>query len=61
MGLIKTCFKLMVGGVCGAYLAQNYQIPNIKQLATSGFVNPPNPQPKIKINDFGQDVPQNKT
>jgi len=27
----------MVGTVCGVYIAQNYDVPNIKKLATTGL------------------------
>ncbi|KAJ9164056.1 hypothetical protein P3X46_023673 [Hevea brasiliensis] len=37
MGIIRSCFSLIVGTVCGVYIAQNYDVPNIKKLATSGL------------------------
>lgn len=33
MGIIKSSFSFVVGTVCGVYVAQNYNVPNIKKLA----------------------------
>ncbi|PWA63569.1 hypothetical protein CTI12_AA349570 [Artemisia annua] len=33
MGIIKNSFTFMIGTVCGVYIAQNYNIPNIHKLA----------------------------
>ncbi|XP_035548608.1 uncharacterized protein LOC121248389 [Juglans microcarpa x Juglans regia] len=33
MGIIRSCFSFIVGTVCGIYVAQNYDVPNIKKLA----------------------------
>jgi hypothetical protein len=38
MGIIRTSFSLMVGTLCGIYIAQNYNIPNIRKLADSGLL-----------------------
>ena len=38
MGIIKTTFSFMVGTLCGIYIAQNYNIPNIRKVANSGLV-----------------------
>ncbi|XP_049344276.1 uncharacterized protein LOC125808648 [Solanum verrucosum] len=32
MGIIKSSFSLMAGTVCGIYIAQNYNVPNINKL-----------------------------
>ncbi|OAY48145.1 uncharacterized protein LOC110616999 [Manihot esculenta] len=37
MGIIRSCFSFIVGTVTGVYIAQNYDVPNIKKLATSGL------------------------
>lgn len=33
MGIMKSGFSLIVGTVCGVYIAQNYNVPNIKKLS----------------------------
>ncbi|KAK9994179.1 hypothetical protein SO802_023882 [Lithocarpus litseifolius] len=33
MGIIKSSFSFIVGTVCGIYIAQNYNVPNIRKLA----------------------------
>ncbi|KAE8038701.1 hypothetical protein FH972_011180 [Carpinus fangiana] len=38
MGIIRTSFSLMVGTLCGIYIAQNYNVPNIRKLANSGLL-----------------------
>ncbi|XVF54969.1 hypothetical protein PTKIN_Ptkin05aG0223300 [Pterospermum kingtungense] len=37
MSIMKSSFSLMVGTVCGTYIAQNYSIPNIKKLVDTAF------------------------
>uniref|UniRef100_J3MJM9 Uncharacterized protein n=1 Tax=Oryza brachyantha TaxID=4533 RepID=J3MJM9_ORYBR len=32
MGLFRTSFTLLVGMGCGVYVAQNYNVPNVKRL-----------------------------
>ena len=32
MGIIKSSFSFIVGTVCGIYIAQNYDVPNIRKL-----------------------------
>ncbi|XLT93770.1 hypothetical protein HN873_015432 [Arachis hypogaea] len=32
MGIIRSCFSFIAGTVCGIYVAQNYQVPNITKL-----------------------------
>ncbi|MED6174383.1 hypothetical protein PIB30_068538 [Stylosanthes scabra] len=32
MGIIRSCFSFIAGTVCGVYVAQNYQVPNITKL-----------------------------
>ncbi|XP_043717068.1 uncharacterized protein LOC122665073 [Telopea speciosissima] len=38
MGIIKSTFSLMTGTVLGVYIAQNYNVPNIKKLADTGLL-----------------------
>ncbi|KAL5571915.1 hypothetical protein UlMin_021512 [Ulmus minor] len=35
MPIIRSTFCFLLGTACGAYIAQNYNLPNIKSLATS--------------------------
>ncbi|XP_021909373.1 uncharacterized protein LOC110823318 [Carica papaya] len=37
MGIIKSSFSFIVGTVCGIYLAQNYNVPNVMKLANSAL------------------------
>ncbi|XVF11192.1 hypothetical protein REPUB_Repub08aG0004800 [Reevesia pubescens] len=37
MGIIKSSFSFMVGTFCGIYVAQNYNVPNIKKLADTAL------------------------
>uniref|UniRef100_A0A6N2KQS4 Uncharacterized protein n=3 Tax=Salix TaxID=40685 RepID=A0A6N2KQS4_SALVM len=37
MGIIRSSFSFIVGTVCGVYIAQNYDVPNIKKLTTTGL------------------------
>ncbi|QCE08820.1 uncharacterized protein LOC114183684 [Vigna unguiculata] len=37
MGIIRSCFSFISGTVCGVYLAQNYQVPNITKLADTAL------------------------
>ncbi|KAF9668779.1 hypothetical protein SADUNF_Sadunf14G0038900 [Salix dunnii] len=37
MGLIRSSFSFMFGTLSGIYIAQNYNVPNIKKLAVSGL------------------------
>lgn len=32
MGFLQSTFSLLVGTGCGIYIAQNYNVPNIKKL-----------------------------
>ncbi|XP_057454071.1 uncharacterized protein LOC130745720 [Lotus japonicus] len=38
MGIIRSCFSLIAGTVFGVYLAQNYQVPNLKKLADTAML-----------------------
>ncbi|KAJ8768888.1 hypothetical protein K2173_023883 [Erythroxylum novogranatense] len=38
MGILRSSFSLIAGTMFGIYLAQNYNVPNIKKLATTGLV-----------------------
>ncbi|KAK7319495.1 hypothetical protein RJT34_04216 [Clitoria ternatea] len=33
MGIIRSCFSFISGTVLGVYLAQNYQVPNLRKVA----------------------------
>ncbi|XP_077233146.1 uncharacterized protein LOC143875469 [Tasmannia lanceolata] len=37
MGIIRSSFKFVVGTVCGIYIAQNYNVPNIKRVVNTGI------------------------
>ncbi|XP_062230584.1 uncharacterized protein LOC133928325 [Phragmites australis] len=32
MGFLQSTFSLLIGTGCGIYIAQNYDVPNIKKL-----------------------------
>ncbi|KAG5539854.1 hypothetical protein RHGRI_020165 [Rhododendron griersonianum] len=38
MGIIRSAFKLTAGTMFGVYVAQNYDVPNIKKLINTGIV-----------------------
>ncbi|CAN0908518.1 hypothetical protein LINGRAHAP2_LOCUS25329 [Linum grandiflorum] len=38
MGILGTGFSLILGASFGIYLAQNYNVPNIRKLANTGMV-----------------------
>ncbi|CAM8885391.1 unnamed protein product [Rhodiola kirilowii] len=38
MGIIRSSFTFMVGTGVGIYLAQNYNVPNIKKLTNTGML-----------------------
>ncbi|XVF49358.1 hypothetical protein PTKIN_Ptkin04bG0005200 [Pterospermum kingtungense] len=37
MGIIRSSFSFILGTVCGIYIAQNYNVPNIRKLGDSAF------------------------
>ncbi|KAL9818768.1 putative short transmembrane mitochondrial protein [Arabidopsis thaliana] len=37
MGLIRSSFSFITGTVCGIYIAQTYNVPNIKSSVTAPF------------------------
>ncbi|PIN25236.1 hypothetical protein CDL12_02021 [Handroanthus impetiginosus] len=37
MGIIRSCFSFIAGTVCGVYIAQNYNVPNIKKVANEAL------------------------
>ncbi|PON87887.1 hypothetical protein TorRG33x02_162660 [Trema orientale] len=37
MGIIKSSFSFIAGTCCGIYIAQNYNVPNIKKLADTAL------------------------
>ncbi|KAF9600519.1 hypothetical protein IFM89_009968 [Coptis chinensis] len=38
MGFIKSSFSFLFGTAVGVYMAQNYNVPNIKKLADTGLL-----------------------
>jgi hypothetical protein len=38
MGFIRSSFSFTLGALLGAYVAQNYAIPNVQTLITTGVV-----------------------
>ncbi|CAN1174596.1 hypothetical protein LINPERPRIM_LOCUS10005 [Linum perenne] len=38
MGILKSGFSFMLGTSFGIYLAQNYNVPNVRKLANTGMV-----------------------
>ncbi|XP_057978352.1 uncharacterized protein LOC131164857 [Malania oleifera] len=38
MGIIRSSFSFMAGTLFGVYLAQNYNVPNIRKLSNTGLV-----------------------
>ncbi|KAL4393431.1 hypothetical protein AHAS_Ahas02G0051300 [Arachis hypogaea] len=39
MGIIRFSFTMMMGAALGIYVAQNYKVPNIKDLAHNYITN----------------------
>ncbi|KAL9231126.1 hypothetical protein vseg_006387 [Gypsophila vaccaria] len=37
MGIIKSGFSVIAGTIFGVYVAQNYDVPNIKKLGDTGM------------------------
>ncbi|CAN0891558.1 hypothetical protein LINGRAHAP2_LOCUS17063 [Linum grandiflorum] len=37
MGIIRTYFSFIVGTVSGIYIAQNYDVPNIRKVVNSAL------------------------
>lgn len=38
MGILRSCFSFTMGTVFGVYIAQNYNVPNLKKLTNTGLV-----------------------
>ncbi|CAL0308690.1 unnamed protein product [Lupinus luteus] len=38
MGIIRSSFSFILGTVCGVYVAQNYDVPNIRKVADSALL-----------------------
>ncbi|KAL5718294.1 hypothetical protein ACHQM5_011212 [Ranunculus cassubicifolius] len=38
MGILKSGFSLILGTTFGIFIAQNYNVPNIKKLANTGIL-----------------------
>ncbi|XP_058086361.1 uncharacterized protein LOC131233599 [Magnolia sinica] len=38
MGIIRSSFTFMLGTVCGIYVAQNYNVPNVNKLTNTGLL-----------------------
>jgi len=37
MGIFRSGFSFIAGTVCGVYIAQNYQVPNVTKLADTAL------------------------
>ncbi|KAM6582113.1 hypothetical protein CsatB_009115 [Cannabis sativa] len=37
MGIIRSSFSFIMGTCCGVYIAQNYNVPNIKKVANTAL------------------------
>lgn len=37
MGIIRSSFSFLLGTACGIYIAQNYNVPNIKKLSQTAI------------------------
>ncbi|PKA60680.1 hypothetical protein AXF42_Ash006314 [Apostasia shenzhenica] len=37
MGLIRSCFTFLLGTSCGIYIAQNYDVPDMRKLVRMGM------------------------
>ncbi|XP_059624859.1 uncharacterized protein LOC132268133 [Cornus florida] len=37
MGIIRSGFSFVMGTVCGIYIAQNYNVPNVQRLANTAI------------------------
>ncbi|KAH0450766.1 hypothetical protein IEQ34_021458 [Dendrobium chrysotoxum] len=37
MGLIRSCFTFLMGTTCGIYMAQNYDVPDMRKLVLMGL------------------------
>ncbi|KAL0905315.1 hypothetical protein M5K25_023725 [Dendrobium thyrsiflorum] len=37
MGLIRSCFTFLMGTGCGIYMAQNYDVPDMRKLVLMGL------------------------
>ncbi|KAF7850883.1 hypothetical protein BT93_L4899 [Corymbia citriodora subsp. variegata] len=37
MGILKSSFSFLTGIACGIYVAQNYNVPNVKKLASTAI------------------------
>ncbi|CAH2069088.1 unnamed protein product [Thlaspi arvense] len=37
MGLIRSCLSFVFGTMCGIYIAQSYNVPNVEKVAQAGY------------------------
>lgn len=64
MGIVRSAFSFWLGTGFGIYLAQNYDVPNLKKLASTGLLiarhleetyrKPPPPPPPPKSDGNGR-------
>ncbi|XP_010258964.1 PREDICTED: uncharacterized protein LOC104598541 [Nelumbo nucifera] len=38
MGIIRSSFSFIMGTLCGVYVAQNYNVPNLAKLVNTGLL-----------------------
>ncbi|XP_077242977.1 uncharacterized protein LOC143883517 [Tasmannia lanceolata] len=38
MGIFRSSFHFLAGTMCGIYLAQTYNVPNVKKLVNTGIL-----------------------
>ncbi|XP_059666949.1 uncharacterized protein LOC132312562 [Cornus florida] len=56
MGIIKSSFSFIVGTVCGIYIAQNYNVPNMQKLAKTWIFTAKNVEEKYRKPKKNDDV-----
>ncbi|CAJ1951437.1 unnamed protein product [Sphenostylis stenocarpa] len=57
MGIIRSCFSFIAGTVFGVYLAQSYQVPDVKKEADTALIQAKQVEEKYrksKISDSGK-------
>ncbi|EXC08939.1 hypothetical protein L484_003392 [Morus notabilis] len=55
MGIIRSGFSFILGTVCGVYIAQNYDVPNIKKLANTAIEMAKEEEKKYRKRKKGND------
>ncbi|XP_018481172.1 uncharacterized protein LOC130502372 [Raphanus sativus] len=56
MGIIRSSFTFLTGTVCGIYIAQNYNVPNIKTLGRCAAATVKNMEEKYRKPKSRDDV-----